>query len=554
MTIKPLSTQGLKPSRVQGFLHPCARLVFRLFSSLSRLPWLSCIRSNRRSIRNSQSEIRNAVRLFSPAPLLPCTLALFLLCPPSIVHADWGPEQQVTRWGGSVFSKDAASSGDTIHVLFGESWVDSTGHEEVLYTRSTDAGNTWSPEIMLTNRGGILPRVAVKGNIVHAIWVDMRYGQWDVFYRRSTDGGVTWGPEIRFSFNADPGSTGDIITDDGDDVYAFWISGRGTRFRKSMDQGATWSQDTIITPYAGYMVAAWSSGVLKIVWEDTRYTTVEVFSKQSSDRGDTWGPDTILSMRDIYPSQMSNLAVDSVGNFFATWMDFKYSPYSMTGDIFMRVSRDSGASWLPEDTVMFSHRGVRSSVLPWRGYLHIVYEDVRDRPGTMDYELYGRISTNQGVSFGPETRLTYSAPRSMMPVLVGTRDRVHLLWSESKVADTLSELYHRCWEPGTGVEEDERDEPVRRQEFKIAVSPNPMTSEVRIAYALPKASPVDLTVYNISGQVVRRLASESSKAPGRYSIRWDGKNDQGHRVPAGVYFYRLNAGSFSETRKLVAVR
>jgi photosystem II stability/assembly factor-like uncharacterized protein len=84
--------------------------------------------------------------------------------------------------------------------------------------------------------------------------------------------------------------------------------------------------------------------------------------------------------------------------------------------------------------------------------------------------------------------------------------------------------------------------------------PNPMTSEGRIDYALPKASSVDLTVYNISGQVVRRLVSEPSKAPGRYSVRWDGRNKNGHRVPGGVYFYRLNAGNFSETRKFIVVR
>jgi len=93
------------------------------------------------------------------------------------------------------------------------------------------------------------------------------------------------------------------------------------------------------------------------------------------------------------------------------------------------------------------------------------------------------------------------------------------------------------------------------KEFSLGAGyPNPMTSEARIDYALPKASPVDLTVYNISGQVVRRLKSESSQAPGRYSVRWDGRSDQGHRVPGGVYFYRLSAGTFTETKKLVVVR
>ena len=84
--------------------------------------------------------------------------------------------------------------------------------------------------------------------------------------------------------------------------------------------------------------------------------------------------------------------------------------------------------------------------------------------------------------------------------------------------------------------------------------PNPMTSEARVDYALPKTSSVDLTVYNISGQLVRRLKSETNQAPGRYSVRWDGRNESGHRVPGGVYFYRLSAGSFVETKKLVVVR
>ena len=479
--------------------------------------------------------------LFSLSPLL--------LCSPAVVHADWGPEQQVTHWGGSVFSKDAASSGDTIHVMFTAAWVDSTGHEEVLYTRSTDAGNSWSPEFMFTNRGANSPRVAVKGSTVHAIWTDARLGQWDAFYRRSTDGGMTWGLETRFSFNGEPGGAGDIVTDDGAEVYAFWGSTRGIHLRKSTDQGASWSRDTIITPNSGLMDAAWCSGVLAIVWEDTRYTTVEVFSKQSSDRGGTWSPDTLLSTRDTYPSHMSYLAADSVGNFFATWMDFKYSPYSMTGDIFMRVSRDSGASWLPEDTVMFSHRGVRSSVLPWCGYLHIVYEDVRDRPGTMDSELYGRYSTDQGLSFGSETRLTFSLPRSSGSILVGTRNRVHLLWSESKVADSLSELYHRWWEPGVGVEEI-RGVDIQKQTFKLKISPNPAFQECLITVGPFIPDDGLFRIYDILGREVRRFEVKNQAR-----IRWDLADDKGKKVRSGIYFIQAGAGMIgSETIRATVLR
>ena len=546
MSIKPLPAPGFEPSRVQGFLHSWGKLSLRLFSFLSRFP----------------SSVSRFPFFFSRAPLPPCppallfllSLVLLPLCSPSAVRADWGPEQQVTNWRGIVLTLDAASSGDTIHAMFTEYWVDSTGHEEVLYTRSTDAGITWSPEIVFTyHRGANCPRLASKGNIVHAIWTDDWYGQWDIFYRRSTDGGVTWNPETRFSFNGEPGRYPDVITDNGNGVYAFGKSSRGLHFRRSTDQGATWSQDTIITPFGPdiqFMYAAWSAGVLVIDWQDHRYTTSEVFCKRSTDGGSTWGPDTILSTRDVYPGQDPCLAADTIGNFYATWYDFKYSPYSQTGDILMRVSRDSGVSWLPEDTVMFSHRALNSSVLPWRGYLHVVYEDERDQPGRLDTELYGKVSTNLGVTFGPETRLTYSAPRSMGPVLVGTKNRVHLLWSEAKVADTLSELYHRWWEPGTGVEEDERDEPGRRQEFKIAVSPNPVSKACLIALNSVGLGSVVVKIYDVLGREVRRFEIKDLNR-----VRWDLTDSKGMEVVSGVYFVKAESeGIGFGTNKVTVIR
>jgi flagellar hook assembly protein FlgD len=59
---------------------------------------------------------------------------------------------------------------------------------------------------------------------------------------------------------------------------------------------------------------------------------------------------------------------------------------------------------------------------------------------------------------------------------------------------------------------------------------------------------VNLSVYNAAGQLVKVLDS-GAKAPGYHSATWDASS-----VPAGVYFYRLNAGEFSQTRTMVVVR
>lgn len=70
--------------------------------------------------------------------------------------------------------------------------------------------------------------------------------------------------------------------------------------------------------------------------------------------------------------------------------------------------------------------------------------------------------------------------------------------------------------------------------------PNPMDNVTQIKYALPKASRVSMSVYNISGQLVKSLVNELQE-PGQYSISWDAKDEKGQRVAPGVYFYTFEA-------------
>ncbi|MEE9269770.1 MAG: T9SS type A sorting domain-containing protein [Candidatus Krumholzibacteria bacterium] len=83
--------------------------------------------------------------------------------------------------------------------------------------------------------------------------------------------------------------------------------------------------------------------------------------------------------------------------------------------------------------------------------------------------------------------------------------------------------------------------------------PNPFNPETTIRYEVPVLSHVELTVYNVLGQRVRRLVSER-QLPDVYTVRWDGKNDLGFDVASGVYFYQLRAGSFVGVKKLTLLR
>ena len=84
--------------------------------------------------------------------------------------------------------------------------------------------------------------------------------------------------------------------------------------------------------------------------------------------------------------------------------------------------------------------------------------------------------------------------------------------------------------------------------------PNPFNPATTIKYALPQAADVELTVYNVVGQVVRTLVAEHQSA-GRYVVEWDATNDNGHSLSSGMYFYRLQAGGeFHEVKKMLLLK
>jgi hypothetical protein len=79
--------------------------------------------------------------------------------------------------------------------------------------------------------------------------------------------------------------------------------------------------------------------------------------------------------------------------------------------------------------------------------------------------------------------------------------------------------------------------------------PNPFNPNTELLFSLPHEEKVKLTVYDATGRVVRQLVYAILPA-GTHRVQWDGRNNRGILLPSGVYFYRLEAGIYQETRKL----
>ena len=83
--------------------------------------------------------------------------------------------------------------------------------------------------------------------------------------------------------------------------------------------------------------------------------------------------------------------------------------------------------------------------------------------------------------------------------------------------------------------------------------PNPFNPETTISYSLERSGNVKIEVYNVKGQLVRTLINEAQNA-GKHSAVWNGKDDHNRSVASGIYYYKLTAGSFTSTKKMVLMK
>jgi predicted GH43/DUF377 family glycosyl hydrolase len=112
--------------------------------------------------------------------------------------------------------------------------------------------------------------------------------------------------------------------------------------------------------------------------------------------------------------------------------------------------------------------------------------------------------------------------------------------------DSLYIMYYVTRKPEyTGIDEQQEGIP---QELKLLQNyPNPFNPNTTISYSLSKWAFVSLKIFNALGQEVEELVN-GERSPGSHLVQWSASN-----VPSGIYFYRLQAGEFVETKKMVVV-
>lgn len=91
-------------------------------------------------------------------------------------------------------------------------------------------------------------------------------------------------------------------------------------------------------------------------------------------------------------------------------------------------------------------------------------------------------------------------------------------------------------------------------EFTLSQNfPNPFNPTTKIKFGIPKKTFTKLEIFNVLGQSVRTLISNELD-PSFYEFQWNGTSNSGKQVSSGVYFYRIEAGDFVKTRKMLFLK
>jgi len=170
-------------------------------------------------------------------------------------------------------------------------------------------------------------------------------------------------------------------------------------------------------------------------------------------------------------------------------------------------------------------------------YINAVKEDSTERFMTLD--------TNS-IGFMIGARQIYNGNTSDDEFFDGSTDDIRLYNRALNDAEILF-LYNEV----VGIEPDNHspvDKFVLYQNY-----PNPFNPNTMITYQLANASTVRINILNLLGEPVRELVNTNQQA-GIHRVSWDGRNNNGQQAASGIYIYQLQAGAFSQTRKMLLLR
>ena len=244
-----------------------------------------------------------------------------------------------------------------------------------------------------------------------------------------------WEPDVRLSDYPDislqESSRSMDVSETGDTVHVVWFDFRDNfyygeiYYKRSIDGGMTWGADTRLTnDDAGshHPSIKVSGSVVHVTWCDSRDGDQEIYYKRSTDGGNSWGTDTRIS---YHPGNSwdPTIAISSEG-LLLVW--YEYNDPEMK--IFYKRSTDGGLSWGPESQLTYSSTAYWPSICAAGPVVHVVWREKCDG----NKEIYYKRSTDGGITWEADIRLTNDPANSQYPCISANDLVVHIVWKDDR--------------------------------------------------------------------------------------------------------------------------
>jgi hypothetical protein len=464
------------------------------------------------------------------------------------LFAGWSEMQRLTFRGNEI-NPQVAARHDTVHVA----WQQAGG--SVSYIRSTDNGLTWGQIIDMTETGhaGSFPNLIVTAEKIWIGWMDNN----GAIALRSSQNGSAWSTPI-YKYTIDSQRfTYLCMAVNNDTVFLSYMSfiddSTGLapfKFLRSPDSGQTWNN--LIT--IGHSII--DTEEMKLIYGNNYLLLVlstapdssgyHILGYMSNNYGQTWS-DTIWISPRIPPfAQSPFVAYNSITNQFATaYMDYRFQQYAAYGDIFVCISEVNPLQWISESQVTNEHTSRFPSLIFRGSYLATVWSDRKYMDTGLD-EIFFNSSTDGGLSWIGNERLTHTTGWSLYPWIYGDSNFRHVVWYDYDNSAQILDIYYMKYTPDSSEIND--DKVIMPSSFSISAYPNPFNSSLSIKIEAEEKGEIYIT------DILGRFVSKFEYPKGISTLKWNVEDSDGKALPSGAYFIKRKGGSIKDILKVMYLK
>jgi len=464
---------------------------------------------------------------------------------------NWGAPINISNMPGfDTYADICIDSNEVIHVVWEHEYQPATV-TKIMYSKSTDSGQTWSVPIVISEEiDDLMGYPLIVADSQNNLHVTYYYHNWEnnqLHYRKCTN--QVWGPFIDLLPGTSYVINRELVIDNNDKLYVFFtLFDDWTKIKYRYLENGNWSETIIpFSQSTGFYnilraivdnennlhcMGEYSDGVQQGVMSYFKFYAAT----------NTWREPMPIG---IYQCAWGyDIALDTNNNPNMVWREFfSGTPsYEMT-----KYSYFNGLCWT-EPNVITEYGRWQTLFVDANNTKHLVESKkfvINEYSSIWNLVYYADDNYDNGEV------LTNSSYIATYPKLIEKNNILYLLYLERSTSSGTAEVYLMKKQISTEVSDPENNSLYPFSLYQN--SPNPFNIQTKISFFLKEGGYINLSIFNLKGQLIKTILSEHKKA-GDYSFTWEGTDDSNKAVSNGIYIYRLQLGNKFKSKTLALIK